>query len=163
MDLMARRRMMQTSKGTTVVNLWNMASSQMTVTTAGYRAASKTIDADGTITYTNSSGASTARITLGMSASAMGLVNGVQYTVKVWCLNNDFSSIKGSSINIDSSLYYQIFYGPSPFAYTWVQSNDGIVQIGPLYANNYSNGATFSIRVMVVEGDHIDDYVPYAN
>lgn len=159
--MLLRRRMMQTD--TTVVNLWNMASSAMTTSVAGYNAGSKTIDADGTITYTNNSGASTARITLTMPASAMGLVNGRQYTVKVWCLNNDFSSTRGNSINIDNDLYYQVFFGPSPFTYTWVQSNDGSVKIGPLYANNYSNGATFSIRVMVVEGDHIDDYVPYIN
>ena len=141
------------------VNLWNMVSTSMTTSAPGYNASSKTIAADGTITYTNRSGASAARIQLTMPASAMGLVNGVEYTVKVWVLNNELSTTYKSQIHTNGS--YTNYLGPSPVSKTWTQTNDNNIAVGNLYADNYSNGAIFSIRVMVVEGDHIDDYVPY--
>lgn len=151
------------------VNLWNMASSSMTTSAPGYNAGSKTIASDGTISYTNSSGSSASRIQLTMPASAMGLVNGVEYTVKVWILDNDLSSTRESQIyasaptSMWSSGYgYRNVRGPSPVSITFTQSNDNDIKVGLLYADNYSVGATFSIRVMVSERDHIDDYVPFS-
>lgn len=166
---MARRKMMMINKGSKVVNLWNMASPQMTTSTPGYNAASKTIDADGTITYTNNSGSSAARIKLSMPAEAMGLVNGVQYTVKVWILNNVIGSggvnlifHAGGALGSGSNAYTRV-YPPSPVSVTFTQADDLPIKVGFLYAQNHAVGDIYSIRIMVVEGDHIDDYVPYAN
>ena len=142
-----------------ISNLWNMSNATINVA-AGYNASSKIISSDGTLSYTNNSGNSASRIQFKMSASELGLVSGKEYTLKLWVLNNDLSSTADSQIYTNGA--YENFRGPSPITKTWVQNLDNDVMIGYLYASDYSNGATFSVRVMVIKGNRTDfDYVPY--
>lgn len=159
MDLMARRRMMMVNKGSKVVNLWNM--NLASDINPGFNASTKVIDSDGTFTITNNSGVSSARIALIMSAANLGLEDGKTYTVKVWAVENDITQSRDSQIHTNGS--HVNVYGPAPVSKTWVQSGGNQVQVGNLYWQDYSNGSKVSLRVMVVEGDHIDDFVPYTN
>ena len=142
-----------------VVNLWNM--NFASASNPGFNSSSKVIASDGTFTITNGSGASTARIQLSMSAANLGLEDGKTYTVKVWAVENDISSSRNGHIYTNGS--YVNVYGPAPVSKTWVQSGGNQVQVGFLYWQDYSNGSRVSLRVMVAEGDHIDDYMPYSS
>lgn len=147
---------------TTQVNLWNMASPNLTIgVVAGYTAASKTIDSDGTISWLRSATSSAARIQVVMSASDLGLVNGKEYTVKVWVLDNKWASGRDSQIWVNGA--YQQVYGPNPVSITWTQTGDNNVRVGNLYPADFPVGEPFAFRVMVAEGDHVDDYVPFSS
>lgn len=152
-----RRVMWQTAS---IVNLWNMASPNLTIgVVAGYTAASKTISSDGTISWLRSATSSSARIQVVMSASELGLVNGKEYTVKVWVLDNKLANARYSQIWRNGS--YVNVTGPGPVSVTWTQANDKEVKVGNLYPVDFPIGEPYAFRVMLAEGDHIDDYVPY--
>lgn len=153
--------MVEESVPQTQVNLWNMENPNLNAFVAGYTAGSKYISSDGTISYLRSSTSSAARIQVVLSASELGLVNGKEYTVKVWVLDNKLSDARDSQIWVNGS--YSNVYAPSPVSVTWTQANDNDVKIGNLYPADFPVGDPYSFRVMVSEGDHIDDYVPYSS
>ena len=145
----------------TQVNLWNMSSSNLVVATAGYTANSKSIDSDGSISWLRSSTSTSARIQIALSASELGLVNGKEYTVKVWVADSKLTANRDSQMWVNGA--YQQVYGPNPISITWTQANDKEVKVGNLYPSDFPVGEPFSFKVMVAEGDHIDDYVPYSS
>ena len=161
MDLMARRRVMMINKGSKVANLWNMNSPSMTFTAPGFTDTTKQIAADGTLTINiSSSGNSSSRIMISLTAEQLGLIDGKTYTVKIWATQNNIATWRDSVIRVNAA---NTTFRSSPFQKTWIQSGGNIVQVGNLYWNDYSPNALCGLRVMVAEGDHIDDFVPYAN
>lgn len=159
MRSLVRRRMMGGHVSQAQVNLWNMENPNLNTFVAGYIAGSKYISSDGTISYLRSSTSSAARIQVVLSASELGLVNGKEYTVKVWVLDNKLSDVRDSQIWVNGN--YSNVYAPDPVSVTWTQANNSDVKVGNLYPADFPVGEPYAFRVMLAEGDHIDEYVPY--
>jgi hypothetical protein len=138
-------------------NLWNMA--EATVSAPGFLASSITVGNDGTISATNNSNNPAARFLLELSADNLGLINGQTYTVKVWTVENNFTTDRDSTIIVNGS--QNAFRQSSPISKTWTQSGSNPVKI-TLYFAEYSNGSTASVRVQVSKASSIDNYTPYS-
>ena len=164
MKKMRRKLAAMIGSGKKQKNLWNMNSPNLSISNPGFNSATRQISADGVFSIVNSSGVVSSRIEVALTASELGLEDGKEYTVVVYAdESNDLRVNTGtyrSTINVNNS--NTNYSGPSPISNTWTQDSGYPVKIGTLYFEDYSNGSVASFWVMLVEGDHIDGWVPFA-
>ena len=140
----------------------NLADVSVAATTApGFNSNTKSIAADGTLSYTNNSGNSASRIQATWTAAQLGLVDGKTYTLKVWVLNGaKLNHDRGQGLTINgASVPITIAADTDTLTYTWTQSGGNGVSIGMLYFVPYENGSVISVRYQISVGSSIGDYV----